>query len=142
MSILIKGMEMPSDCAHCFAAAIGYDSPLYSSCKLYCRAVDKFADCATVVTEAKTLGMLREYQGRPDWCPLVEIKTPHGRLIDADALMDKYEMMENSCAEHGRAFSFSFKDCGEKCAEWWTVQDALSREPTIIEAEGGGEDGN
>jgi len=23
---------------------------------------------------------------RPDWCPLVEIPTPHGRLIDADAL--------------------------------------------------------
>ena len=23
---------------------------------------------------------------RPDWCPLVEIKTPHGRLIDADKL--------------------------------------------------------
>jgi hypothetical protein len=23
---------------------------------------------------------------RPDWCPLVEIPTPHGRLIDADKL--------------------------------------------------------
>ena len=26
---------------------------------------------------------------RPDSCPLEEIKTPHGRLIDADALSDK-----------------------------------------------------
>ena len=24
--------------------------------------------------------------GRPDWCPLIEVPTPHGRLIDADKL--------------------------------------------------------
>lgn len=24
--------------------------------------------------------------GRPDWCPLIEVHTPHGRLIDADKL--------------------------------------------------------
>lgn len=23
---------------------------------------------------------------RPEWCPLVEVSAPHGRLIDADAL--------------------------------------------------------
>ena len=23
-------------------------------------------------------------EGRPDWCPLIEVPTPHGRLIDAD----------------------------------------------------------
>jgi hypothetical protein len=28
-------------------------------------------------------------EGRPDWCPLVEIKTPHGRLIDADELANE-----------------------------------------------------
>ena len=26
--------------------------------------------------------------GRPDWCPLIEVPTPHGRLIDADAIQD------------------------------------------------------
>ena len=24
----------------------------------------------------------------PDWCPLIDIPTPHGRLIDADAIQD------------------------------------------------------
>ena len=27
-------------------------------------------------------------EGRPDWCPLIEVHTPHGRLIDADAIQD------------------------------------------------------
>ena len=27
-------------------------------------------------------------EGRPDWCPLIEVPTPHGRLIDADAIQD------------------------------------------------------
>ena len=27
-------------------------------------------------------------EDRPEWCPLIEIKTPHGRLIDADAIQD------------------------------------------------------
>lgn len=28
-------------------------------------------------------------EGRPDWCPLTEIPTPHGRLIDADKLANE-----------------------------------------------------
>ena len=27
---------------------------------------------------------------RPDWCPLIEVETPHGRLIDADMLKSKF----------------------------------------------------
>ena len=118
MSILTQGIEMPSDCVHCFAAAIGYDSPLYSSCKLYCRAVDKFEDCATIVIEAKTLGMLREYQDRPDWCPLVEIPTPHGRLICEDDLLVLFNDEEH----------YGYLD----------VLDVRNA-PTIVEAERGAE---
>ena len=28
--------------------------------------------------------------GRPDDCPLIEVSEPHGRLIDADALINDY----------------------------------------------------
>lgn len=28
-------------------------------------------------------------EDRPDWCPLIEIPTPHGRLIDADKLANE-----------------------------------------------------
>ena len=46
-------------------------------------------------------------------CPLIEVKTPHGRLIDADALVtwdDGY---------------------GQRCTPIETIEDA----PTVIEAE-------
>ena len=29
-------------------------------------------------------------EGRPDWCPLIEVPTPHGRLGDLDELIEKY----------------------------------------------------
>lgn len=32
-----------------------------------------------------------ESSTRPDWCPLIEVPEPHGRLIDADAVFDNLE---------------------------------------------------
>jgi len=32
-----------------------------------------------------------ESSTRPDWCPLIEVPEPHGRLIDADALHKLFE---------------------------------------------------
>ena len=26
----------------------------------------------------------------PDWCPLIDIPTPHGRLVDIDKMVDEY----------------------------------------------------
>lgn len=48
MSVLIKGMDMPTDCGKCFVGD-------RSICK--------------------------------DGCPIEEVPTPHGRLIDADELI-------------------------------------------------------
>lgn len=55
MSILIKGMVMPKDCAHCFMP-----------CEL--------------TAESAIVGKRR------DDCPLIEVHTPHVRVIDADEL--------------------------------------------------------
>ncbi|MBQ3330822.1 MAG: hypothetical protein IJG87_06555 [Ruminococcus sp.] len=60
---------------------------------------------------------------------------PHGRLIDADALLERFEKEEKAADEHGRDFSFSFKSGGENCTEWWPVQQMLMDAPTIIPAE-------
>lgn len=63
MSILIKGMKMPPNCAEC---------PCGQN-ELFCwKTGSEFAD--DFVNERL-----------PD-CPLVEVPVPHGRLIDADAL--------------------------------------------------------
>ena len=32
-----------------------------------------------------------ESSTKPDWCPLIEVPEPHGRLIDADALHKLFE---------------------------------------------------
>ena len=63
MSILIKGMEMPTSCGFC----------------LFENHTDDGYEC-------RINGCLTEYQNRPSDCPLVPVP-PHGRLIDADALM-------------------------------------------------------
>ena len=112
--ILIRGMEMPKD--RSLWLLIRPDGTVFK------------------IKDNDKLGLPKE--GAAIFLP-----EGHGRLIDADALQAKFELMENALAEHGRPYSFAFKDGGEMCAEWWTVQDALSREPTIVPAEGGGEDG-
>lgn len=68
--------EIPNCCGRC---------PCFHAEKLmYCQAVK--AD--------KNKRIYAPYgEGRPDWCPLIEVHTPHGRLIDAD----KFVYGETDC---------------------------------------------
>lgn len=68
MSVLIKGMEMPHDC---------------DSCK-----VSDILDC--------TLWKPMDIGERHPECPLVEVPTPHGRLIDADRVIHEMNDMHVS----------------------------------------------
>ena len=74
MSILIKGLIMPSCCDGC---TFSDWSNLHqtASCKLH-----DYDPCFSDYS--------REYTDkRADFCPLVEIPEPHGELIDRDALL-------------------------------------------------------
>lgn len=64
MSLIIKGFIMPLMCEECPC----YDCDDYS-CKATGRGVIEY-----------------RYDGRPDNCPLVEIPTPHGDLIDKEPI--------------------------------------------------------
>ena len=65
-SVLIRGMEMPKNCKECMFA--DFDDVDFDY-ELYCTANGKYAD-------------LDMYDHPMGWdCPLVEIPTPHGRLI-------------------------------------------------------------
>ena len=79
MSVLIKGLIMPSCCDGC---TFSDWSNLHqtASCKLH-----DYDPCFS--------GYSREYTDkRADFCPIVEVPAPHGRLIDADALKEEYPM--------------------------------------------------
>ena len=67
MSVIVKGMQMPKNCAECPVALSGK----------YCRI-------------NKTHTTYIKLPIRPDHCPLVEIPEKHGRLIDADELKKEY----------------------------------------------------
>jgi hypothetical protein len=70
-SILIKGMEMPKNCAEC---------RLWDTCEY----MNDFDDWASILDAVEDGNLVRDKN-----CPLIEIKTPHGRLIDADELANK-----------------------------------------------------
>lgn len=98
MSLIIKGMEMPCMCCVCPCHDWDMEANRY-----YCQALK---DEPRIIDE----------NTRRDDCPLAEIPTPHGRLIDADALQAEAD--------------------SQPCF-WEGVIDELmvSEAPTIIEAE-------
>ena len=103
MSVLIKSMKMPGRCYGC-----------------------KFADsfhglciaCGNHI--AADWQTQKSQQHRPKWCPLVEVKEPHGRLIDAD------EAKEKLCSS-----LTIFGEIPHNDAMW-----DIDNTPTIIDAEG------
>ena len=79
MSVIVRGMEMPKNCKECdFCKEINSKGYLWFD--HYCSAKDKSFD-------------LDEDDNKPDWCPLTEIKEPHGRLIDATFEENHYASM-------------------------------------------------
>lgn len=98
MSVIIKGMKMPKSCDSC--DLIQFDD---EELEAHCPLSPYYRWCGTPP----------DY--RPEECPLVEVPTPHGRLIDADEI--------------------------EKCVhEWYDVgeyvfADTIRNADTIIEAE-------
>ena len=70
--------------------------------------------------------------GTPEWCPMVEIPTPHGRLIDVDSLLKESDIARE-CSEcknlhdedshHGYIYSLC------------DICDWVDGSPTVIEEE-------
>ena len=65
MSVLIKGMQIPKNCAECPVALSGK----------YCR-----------INQTYTTYIKLPF--RPDHCPLVELPEHHGRLIDEQEILN------------------------------------------------------
>ena len=117
MSVIVKNMEMPERCGRCFFVRW---SNLHQT-----------AWC-TLAQEACFEDFSRDYKNRrADFCPLVEIPTPHGRLIDKDKL--RHELFVNFNGER-----IPFYDCDNfptKIA-YRDLHSILAEQKTVIEAEG------
>lgn len=106
MSVLIKGMGMPRDCGEC---RFGYDGKCFAVSPIH-----------------------RFFVGDTFECPLIEIP-PHGRLIDADALMDGWMHLRD-------AIKYGNKNAEQQRHSYSTmmmyeIANEIDDAPTIIEAE-------
>ena len=111
MSVLIKGMKMPSSCLEC-------------PCILnlfYCRACGGMAitDSSSTTFDNNSITIRR-----PDWCPLVALPEHYGRLIDADFLEEHLY----TCATNGRPLHRMYQELDE-------LLEAINDIPTVVEAE-------
>jgi hypothetical protein len=103
MSVLIKRMEMPKNCMECDLKSWNPDEYDY---------VCPFS------------GIMALNIGRQNDCPLVEVPTPHGRLIDETIVL---EMIRKSMGIKDLSFLYH----AEK-----SVVNEIFHAPTVIEAEG------
>ena len=107
MGVYIKGMEMPNECRDCRMMVYHENTG-----KTWCSPAD-----AILAEGYKPI----PFDDRPDWCPLVEVKEPHGRLIDADKAYD--------------AMTYEMCGTGFQSRALRVLESELYT-PTVIEAEG------
>lgn len=112
MSVLIKNMEMPTNCSDC---PLNYDM---MSCSV--TGTRWWSDKIMLMDFDSDNERLYD-------CPLIEIPVPHGRLIDADELIDGCEKLMHMLDPEGKEYLRVF---AIKSYLMWAVEYA------VIEAEG------
>lgn len=109
MGVYIKGMKMPQGCFFCICN----------------KHLDPDTDMCILTRDAFD-STFRVVEHRRDNCPLVPVP-PHGRLIDADAVID---LVMQYCPDDDGA-------CSKAGADLRELLDEIENLPTIIPAEEG-----
>jgi hypothetical protein len=104
MSLLINGVGVPSGCFQCRFLKSGWS-----------------VDWVCSVTNNEIHLYAHDSDKKPSDCPLVEIPTPHGRLIDAD------KFLKDNADFADRDFIHPLYD--------ETLRDLIDEAPTVIESE-------
>ena len=89
MSVLIKGMKMPTSCARC---------PMLDGDRLdgLCHAASRWLDDDEYWTwYVYPEGDMDD--SKPCNCPLIELPSPHGKLIDVSSLDPYNDMWKRKC---------------------------------------------
>lgn len=109
MSILIKGMEMPHNCFLCPLSVMNGE-------RVYCEVTKDEVLRAKIAQD----------------CPLIELP-PHGRLIDADALMETFRERKRPTLSDGEDGSKE----RVRYINFISTLQAIKDAPAIIPAEEG-----
>ena len=108
MSILIRGMEMPTSCTECPCCRHdNWNGETAHQCNV-----------SFITFGAEDENWI--YNTRPNWCQLIELP-PHGRLIDIKSVEDgKFVTVSNDYQR------------------WWNgaLESVIDNAPTVIEAKG------
>lgn len=78
MSILIKGMKMPSECEYC-----GFCRYYNENGNVWCNAKNRL-----LKQQWKEPNWTHLDVKRPEWCPLIALPEKHGNLIDIDSKIE------------------------------------------------------
>ena len=110
LGVYIKNFNIPECCYQCFDTGFAYAIGCY-----------KWAD----------MKYKDRYEGRARGCPLVEVKTPHGDLVDHEALGEILLRMRND-----DTLTFVEDDEFRKSLLDDVIHETWNGLRTIIEAEG------
>lgn len=127
MSVIVKGMELPSECEYC-----GFCRYYPSDGSVWCNATNKLLKMNWENPDWTHLDVKR-----PEWCPLVELPERHGRLIDADELKKEYGMKDD-CTDCEKELRGKVKSCQYDVI--YSKMDFcgwIDDQPTVIEEENG-----
>lgn len=115
MSYIVPG-DIPKNCIAC---PCGYETEgaFRDECSVLAREYEKDADAV-----------------RPNWCPLVEIEEPHGRLIDANKLEKGFKRAIGTYLPKDPTRHMNAVD-GSECRGWTQALSAVQKAKTVIEAE-------
>lgn len=119
MSVLIKGMKMPFRCFNCGFYQLDDEESLCAGMGSGTVVGYENVDADIAITS------------RPDWCPLIEVPAPHGRLIDEswlkNAMITTLEALKKNPKMDRQEMHL--------IAAFDTLRAMLEDAPTVIEAE-------
>lgn len=113
-------MKLPKNCVEC----------------KFCGFGGKKLDNRACMLNGNSQPQHKVVNSRMNTCPLTGI-VPHGRLIDADALLKECDKVQKAMEDHGREYSFSFMRGGDVCTTWYNVEIMIEDMPTIIQTDKG-----
>lgn len=117
MSVVVMGMEMPECCGDCQFQTSRWTGDFCSAGKFM-------------------FGIDFDWRDKHPKCPLFPLPEGHGRLIDADA----FKAMCLSATKKAKPDFIRHEDWLKTCAITMSFCRDIDEQPTIVPAEGGGEE--